>query len=171
MDFNNRPPAYPRNSINPHSNKFRFWRDMGIPIDRPKQVDFLSSSLKLTRLEDYRDSFARKVDEMSQIHSGIISDEAARRLLEAKAPVQDGSKVNAALVRENSYPDDVYEVELEVSRNPDVDEGLREVLQQGGLVVEASNNSPDPGRYDLIPLNYQAEYSDPSIGKDLNEMR
>lgn len=169
MSIDSTNPNYPVNSSNPFADSFDFWHDFGFPIEHPSQVRELSKGLKTAPSDSYRDSVGRKVGKTNQVHSGVISDEAANKLL--GGPVPEGSQIHVGVIEENSYPSEVYEVELRVLESLKIDEQLEEEFNQGALLIEEASNSPSPGRYDLIPVGYRAEYSDTGIERDLTEMR
>ncbi len=168
MTLGSKSPSYPVSSENPLSSSKEFWLDFGIPVEHPDNIRYLSDSLKTAPTRNYRGSIARKVDKVEDVHSGVISTKAAKKLLES--PVTEGLQIQVGLIEENSYPDDVYDAMLEVVTDPEIDESLESVFNQGGILLESSSNSPNQGRYDFIPVGYRASYADPTVEEDLEEM-
>lgn len=135
-------PNFPQESINAYKNSLSFWNELGIPASDIKEVRYFSNNLYAapvgTKVEN---SF--KVSDYSNLGQqpeGEIGLQAAQRLLGHK--VEEGDEMVARMIDHGAWPEDVYDVSLEVVNETEVAEDVRPRYENGAIMLKPDETPP-----------------------------
>lgn len=151
MSYND-SAGYNAFSQNLLSSTMDFWNDLGFNLNHPKEIGWLEDQLEEKRVVNYSESPERKVADVREEHTGVISAEAAQRLLGGEL---DEGSIKLLLIDRNSIPHDSYRVSAQLESEPGQRGPGETYIQDGTVMVESAENSPENGYYDVMAVGYQ----------------
>jgi|GEM_PF-3853657 len=165
MDRSN--ALYPQQSTNPRAREYNFWAELGFEDLTPRNIRYLRPRLKTAPLTHYMSDDGGD-DGFVSPNKGIISADAAVKMLDGEVSIADSDVVSTLLFPEHSYPEEVEYFELEVKSDPVMSPDLIPHFRRGEILVQQKSNI-DEERYDIVPLGLQRSYDAPEISVNLED--